>query len=834
MKLTRRQFAKANAAAVAASAVGIQMPAAASNLVTNHDLTRLKWSKAPCRFCGVGCGVMVATHSDRVVATHGDVRADVNRGINCVKGYFLSKILYGPDRLHQPLLRMRNGKYDKQGAFQEVSWDVALDLLADKFKEAIRESGPESVAMFGSGQWTIWEAYAAAKIFKGGLLSNNIDPNARHCMASAVAGFMRTFGIDEPMGCYDDIEHADAFVLWGANMAEMHPVLWSRLTDRRLSFDHVEVAVMSPYENRSFELADIPIIFKPNTDLIILNYIANHIIQSDNVNTDFVNKHTRFVKGQTDIGYGLRPEDPRQQAATGAQNPGASTDITFEEFAEFVRPYTLQRTSRETGVSEARLRRLAEIYANPKKKVMSCWTMGFNQHTRGVWANNMIYNLHLLTGKISEPGNSPFSLTGQPSACGSAREVGTFAHRLPADMVVTNDEHRALAEKIWKLPEGAIPSKVGLDAVAQSRKLKDGELRVYWTQVNNNVQAGPNLMQEILPGWRNPKAFVVVSDVYPTVSAQAADMILPAAMWVEKEGAFGNAERRTQFWQQLVSPPGNARSDLWQLVEFSKRIKTDDVWPKELLDKAPDYKGKSLYEILFANGQVDAFPNEERNPDYANMEADHFGYYIQKGLFEEYAQFGRGKAHDLAPFETYHQVRGLRWPVVNGQETLWRYREGYDPYVDKGSEVQFYGKPDNRALIYAVPYEPPPEIPDEEYPFWLSTGRVLEHWHTGTMTQRVEELNLAVPHALVYMNFEDARDLGFRRGSEVRVVSRRGDLRVRVETRGRITPPRGLVYIPFFDANRLVNKLTLDATDPISLQTDFKKCAVRLELISLA
>src|SRR5690625_290998 len=834
MKLTRRQFAKANAAAVAASAVGIQMPAAASNLITNQDLTRLKWSKAPCRFCGVGCGVMVATHSDRVVATHGDVRADVNRGINCVKGYFLSKILYGPDRRHQPLLRMRNGQYHKQGEFQEVSWDVALDLLADKFKEAIREHGPESVAMLGSGQWTIWEAYAAAKLFKGGLRSNNLDPNARHCMASAATGFMRTFGIDEPMGCYDDIEHADAFVLWGSNMAEMHPVLWSRLTDRRLSNDHVEVAVMSPYETRSFELADIPIIFKPQTDLIILNYIANHIIESGNVNTDFVNKHTRFVKGQTDIGYGLRPEDPRQQAAAGAHDPGAATDIDFDQFAEFVRPYTLKRAVEETGVSESYLRRLAEIYADPNKKVMSLWTMGFNQHTRGVWANNMAYNLHLLTGKISEPGNSPFSLTGQPSACGSAREVGTFAHRLPADMMVTNDEHRAFAEDVWKLPKGTIPSKIGFDAVAQSRALKDSKLRVYWTQVTNNIQAGPNLMQETLPGWRNPDAFVVVSDVYPTVSAQAADMILPAAMWVEKEGAFGNAERRTQFWQQLVPPPGNARSDLWQLVEISKRITTDDVWPQALLDQAPEYKGKTLYEVLYTNGQVNAFSKEERNPDYANMEADHFGFYIQKGLFEEYARFGRGKGHDLAPFDTYHQVRGLRWPVVNGQETLWRYREGYDPYVEKGSEVQFYGKPDNRALIYALPYEPPAESPDEEYPFWLSTGRVLEHWHTGTMTQRVEELNLAMPYALVYMNFEDAREQGFRRGSEVRVISRRGNIRARVETRGRVRPPRGLIYVPFFDANRLINKVTLDATDPISLQTDYKKCAVRLELVSLA
>ncbi|MDO8336394.1 MAG: molybdopterin dinucleotide binding domain-containing protein, partial [Candidatus Saccharibacteria bacterium] len=240
------------------------------------------------------------------------------------------------------------------------------------------------------------------------------------------------------------------------------------------------------------------------------------------------------------------------------------------------------------------------------------------------------------------------------------------------------------------------------------------------------------------------------------------------------------------------------------------------------------------YDILFANGQVNKFPNGERDPAYGNSEADEFGFYVQKGLFEEYAQFGRGHGHDLANFDDYHHARGIRWPVVNGKETLWRYREGYDPYVEKGSGVQFYGHPDKRALIFALPYEPPAESPDEEYPFWLSTGRVLEHWHTGTLTNRVEELHAAVPNALAYMNHEDAEALGLRRGSEVRVVSRRGGVRVRVETRGRVKPPRGLVYIPFFDATRLVNNVTLDATDPISLQTDFKKCAVKIELIKLA
>ncbi|MCP4827724.1 MAG: molybdopterin-dependent oxidoreductase, partial [Proteobacteria bacterium] len=189
---------------------------------------------------------------------------------------------------------------------------------------------------------------------------------------------------------------------------------------------------------------------------------------------------------------------------------------------------------------------MAELYANPKTKVMSLWTMGVNQHTRGVWVNNMIYNLHLLTGKISEPGNSPFSLTGQPSACGTAREVGTFSHRLPADMVVNNPDHRAFAEKKWKLPSGVIPDWVGSHAVQQNRDLKDGKINAYWVQVNNNVQAAPNLNEETLPGYRNPDNFIVVSDAYPTVTAQAADLILPTAMWVEKEGAYGNAERRTQ------------------------------------------------------------------------------------------------------------------------------------------------------------------------------------------------------------------------------------------------------------------------------------------------
>ncbi|MEQ9328660.1 MAG: nitrate reductase catalytic subunit NapA, partial [Rhodospirillales bacterium] len=531
MKMTRREYIKATAAATAAAAAGVPGgQAAAQNVVTEASRIGLRWDKAACRFCGTGCSVMLATKGGRVVASHGDVLSPVNRGLNCVKGYFLSKIMYGEDRLTRPMLRKTNGAYDKNGSFEPVSWDEAFDIMAEKFKDTLKKKGGEGVGMFGSGQWTVWEGYAASKLFKAGFRSNNIDPNARHCMASAVGGFMRTFGIDEPMGCYDDFEHADAFVLWGSNMSEMHPILWTRLTDRRLSHPHVKVAVLSTFEHRSFDLADIPMVFTPQTDMVILNYIANHIIQSGNVNREFVEKHTNFKIGNPDIGYGLRPEHPLEMAAKNADKAGGSKPATFEEYAAFVADYTLDKAHEMSGVSKDRLKALAELYADPDVKVMSLWTMGVNQHTRGVWVNNLIYNIHLLTGKISQPGNSPFSLTGQPSACGTAREVGTFSHRLPADMVVANPEHRKFAEKIWKLPDGIIPAKPGYHAVQQNRMLKDGKLNAYWVQVNNNMQAAPNMMEEGLPGYRNPDNFIVVSDAYPTVTAQAADLVLPTAM----------------------------------------------------------------------------------------------------------------------------------------------------------------------------------------------------------------------------------------------------------------------------------------------------------------
>jgi nitrate reductase NapA len=318
------------------------------------------------------------------------------------------------------------------------------------------------------------------------------------------------------------------------------------------------------------------------------------------------------------------------------------------------------------------------------------------------------------------------------------------------------------------------------------RALDRGDVKVIWINTTNPFQTLPNVGRYRKGARKGGERFIIVSEVYPSETSRLADLILPSAMWVEKEGMFGNSERRTQHWARMVRPPGQAKDDLWQIVELAKRLGLGHLF---------DYGKEPL----------------------------------QKGLFEEYRQFGLGKGKDLAPYDVYVVVRGgMRWPVVDGQETRWRYREGFDPYVKKGEGVRFYGRPDGRAVVWARPYEPPAEVTDESYPFWLTTGRVLEHWHTGTMTRRVLELHRAWPAAPVWLNPDDAKALGIREGDKVRVASRRGEIVGLAEMGGRNTPPPGTVFVPFFDENVLINLVTLDAFDPISKEPDFKKCAVRV------
>jgi len=751
----------------------------------------LDWSKAPCRYCGTGCGVEVGVKDGRIVAVRGDEASPVNRGLLCVKGYHLPAMLYGEDRLRYPMLRNEDG-----GDFSRISWDEALDLIAQKYQEALDQAGPEAVAFYGSGQWGVHDGYAVTKWFRGGLRSNNVEPNARLCMASAVMGFMTQFQSDEPMGCYEDFEAGDDFVLWGNNMGEMHPVLFSRILANKRENPGVRIVDIGTRRTPTTDYADMYVEFRPNTDLALANGILHLLVAWGQVDEAFVRENVVFRRGieeLDEIGYGSWGEDglglePGDGPAERYLFKDQARESSMEELEAFLADYTPERVSEISGVPQGQIRALAEMYGDQGRGTVSLWCMGVNQHVRGTWMNNLITDLHLITGKIGRPGANPFSLTGQPSACGTAREVGTLANRLPADMVVTNPEHRAKAEEIWGLEPGTIPATPGYHTMDMFRAFMRGDVKVMWVQTTNPWVSVPNVNRiQREPG---DGRFLIVSDIYPTPTTEAADLILPAAGWVEREGVFGNSERRTQQWNKAVDPPGEATEDAWQVIQVAKRMGMGHLFP---------------------------WPEDDWH----------------EPMFEEYRRFGLGIGKDLASYERLRETRGMIWPVVDGKETRYRYAAGFDPYVEKEEGVHFYKAHGygERAAFWLRPYHPAAESPDEEYPFWLCTGRVLEHWHTGSMTRRVKQLHQAVPAAYVELNRADASELSVKSGDRVRVVSRRGELELEVKVDGRGQPPRGSVFIPFFDQSLLANLLTLDAMDSISKEPDFKKCAVRVEPI---
>jgi nitrate reductase (cytochrome) len=761
-----RQAAMAAAAGAAAALVpgvsfaGVGPPAAGPGTPV--------WRRTPCRFCGVGCSLLVGIEAGRAVAVRGDPDSPVNRGLACIKGYHAIQALYGRDRITRAHVR-------RDGRLVPVRVGEALDLVARRLRETVERHGSNSVAIYGSGQWTIPAGYVATKLFRAGLGTNNVEANARLCMASAVAGFMTSFGMDEPMGCYEDINHADVFVLWGANMAEMHPVLFSRMLERRQRNPAVRIVDLTTRRTRTSFAADRVLVFAPHSDLALANAVCSEIVSRGLVNRDFIARHVAFKRGRTGLGHGLDDEPFTEQPQ----------DASFQEYARFLEEYSPERAAQISGVPAAEIRWLASLYADRGLRVMSLWSMGVNQHTRGTWMNNLIYNIHLLVGKISTPGNSPFSLTGQPSACGTVREVGTLGNRLPGG-AVGDEAARRQAATIWDVPVGSLDSHPGPHTIGMFRALQRGDIRFLWIQATNPMVTLPHLRRYRAAAARED-AFLVVSDVYPTPTTDVADVVLPSALWIEQEGLFGNSERRTQHFAQLLQPPGEAMSDAWQLIEVARRLGHERLFP---------WRRETHVE----------------------------------GIWQEYIRFHDDPKHRMAPLAELRERPGVMWPYVDGRETKWRYNTATDPAADAAyGAYDFYGNPDHRAYIWLRPYEPPPEVPDTEYPFWLNTGRVLEHWHSGSLTRRIPVLHRAVPRAYVELHAEDARQLGIRDGERVRLRSRRGAVELEARIDYRAQPARGQVFVPFFDEDRLINELTLDAYCPVSGQPDYKKCAVRVE-----
>jgi nitrate reductase NapA len=435
-----------------------------------------------------------------------------------------------------------------------------------------------------------------------------------------------------------------------------------------------------------------------------------------------------------------------------------------------------------------------------------------------------VHGIHLLSGHFGKPGDAPTSLTGQPSACGTAREVGTLCHTLPGGRLVANAKHREQCEKYWNLPAGRIKEIIGYHTVLLFEKFctpkdKGGDIDTIMVQVTNPGQTLPNLKKLYTAKTGLEDKFLIVSDVYPTASTEIADLVLPAAMWVEKNGAYGNSERRTQQWFKMVQPPGQAREDVWMTIAIARRM--FELGHPGMKDK----DGKFIFSFKDGAG------NEVPVWDYAHFH----DINADRVLYEEYRPLTHIKHKHVAPYDELVKATGLRWPVVEQadgsyKETRYRFVEGEDPFVEKGKGIDFYHSTteNGRAQIWFCPFERHPEEPDTEYPFWLCTGRVVEHWHSGTMTMRVPQLRGAMPNAYCELHPDDAAAAGISNGSDIIVSTRRGEITLTAWINGRGRPPKGSLFVPFFDEKRLINNITLDAYCPISKEPDYKKCAARI------
>ena len=771
----RRAFLRGVAAVSASTARAAVIPgklAAPLAAYSRASVESPTWEIAPCRLCGVGCGLRIGLERGRAVAVQGDPASPVSSGLACAKGYYSIQALYGRDRITRAMVR-------SGGRLSGVPMSEALDLVASQLRDTIRQHGKDSVAVYGSAQWTIPDAYVASKLFKGGLGTNNVETSSRLYGASAMAGLESSFGLDGAIGCYEDVDHADAFVLWDANLAETDPVLFSRMLDRRRNDPAVRIIDLTTRTTRTSYASDHVLLHAPHSAMAIANAICREIIARGWMHDDFVERHVAFKRGRTGIGYDA-PDD--------AGVVDDATDASFAEYRAFLQASTPERAQSLSGLPAERIQWLASVYGDRTRRVMSVWGSNVNQHARGTWLNNALYNIHLLVGKIASPGNSAFCIVGQPNGGAGVHDAGTMTHTLPRG-VVSNEADRRRAAAIWDVPLERIDSRPTRAALAIFRALERGDIRFLWIQATNPMVSLPNFAR-YRRALASDDRFLVVSEAYPTPTTDVADVILPAALWIEREGVYANAERRTQHFEQMVAPPGDAMSDAWQMIEVARRL-----------------------------GLSRLFPWERRG---------HVGQ-----IWEEYRRFHDDPRSALAPLAQLRAKSGVMWPYVNGRETKWRYNTAHDPAASRArGAFDFYGHPDGRAWIWLRPHEPPAESPDGQYPFWLSTGPVLEHWGGGALTQRIPTLHRAVPSAYVEINRDDARRLGIRDGETVRLVSRRGALDIEARIDYRSQPQRGQLFVPSFDETLPVKRLLLDASCPLSGQPDTGACAVRMERVA--
>jgi assimilatory nitrate reductase catalytic subunit len=695
---------------------------------TSSRRVAAKWIQTTCGYCSVGCGLEIGVRDNRAVAVRPLESHPVNRARLCPKGLSEHHTIHSENRLRHPLLRV-NGK------LKQVGWDEAIGVMVERFRRAQASHGRNSLGVISTGQLVTEEFYTLGKLVQLGFGTSNYDGNTTLCMATAVSGYKLSLGSDGPPGAYEDLEAADVVLLIGANIAENHPILCQYLGNR----PGQKLIVADPRVTKTAMLADMHLPLKPRSDLALLNGIAHILVRYNLVNREYVERHT-----------------------TG-----------FDDLAAHLEKYHPSRVAEITGLSEEQIFKTALLYGRAKS-VFIGWTMGVNHSTKGTETVNAICNLALLTGHIGRRGAAPFSITGQCNAMGT-RETG-FTTSMPGYRKFDDPADRAELASLWKIDEARLPAKRGLAYPDIIEGVVGGSIRALWIIATNPLVSFPN--QSVLRQGLSNLEFLAVQDGYhPTPTTELADLVLPAAIWGEKEGTYTNSERRVSKVNRAVDPPGEARSDFEIFLAIAERL----------------------------GCRAELFP----------------GWESPRDAFEEWRRVSRGRLCDYSgiSYELLARRGAVQWPLPEGAEPLNAsrlYSEGKFPTAD------------GRARLICADWEPFPEQPNREYPLILNTGRTVEHWHTRTKTREVPILERLSPEAWLEMNPRDARGLGLRSHDRVDIVSRRGRVRA-VELRlTEITAP-GQVFMPFHYFETNVNEVTQSAFDPISREPNYKQSAVRVE-----
>lgn len=687
-----------------------------------------KWVKTTCGYCSVGCGMVAGVREGKIISVRGDQDHPVNKGTLCPKGLSQHQMVTSPHRAHTPLLRKDRGRLERG------SWEEAYGTMVEQVRKVQEGYGPESFAVLSTGQLVTEEFYALGKLVQLGFRTPNYDGNTTLCMSSAVAGYKQSFGSDGPPGSYLGLQRAEVIFLIGANIADNHPVLWHHLNQNQ----HHTLIVCDPRKTKTAMLADIYLPIRPRADIDLLNGLIHLVIEHGYAKREFIEAHTR--------GFAALEEHSRAYPLeVVAERTRLPPQLIWDTFRAMVRA----------------------------KNVFFGWTMGINHSTQGTDAVSLINTLALITGNIGRTGAAPMSITGQCNAMGS-REF-SFTSSMPGYRKFDSQEDREELAALWEIDAQQLPSRRGLAYPDIVDAILEGKIRALWVIATNPVLSFPD--QARLKQALSRLDFLVVQDgFHPTATTELADLVLPAAIWGEKEGSYTNSERRASRVRAAALPPGEAKTDFEIFLDLARYLGVD----------------------------AQLFPNWQ-GPEHA---------------FAEMRRVSTGRLCDYSGM-SYAQMEaqgGIQWPCNT------RHPEGCDSLYADG----IFPTKDGRANLLFTSAEKGPEEVDEVYPLLLNTGRTVEHWHTGTKTREVPILDKLAPEAWVELNPITARRYAIGARDRASLVSARGrvdGLLVRItETIG---PEQ--VFVPFHFAEQCINKLTLPAFDPKSREPNYKQCAVRLE-----